>query len=581
MINSPRTGLRFLLPLLLLAVSPPLVAELPPASTDGTAATGFLELLFGGGSLGLLHANGTASVRRGDATSSGSGMEIPAELVSLRLSTFEFGSETIVRLSSVNPSRGAIRIPGGGVEIPGEAFFDVWLEIQIPDFGITLTSAEPIPLAGIVGSIPMRHVLASPPGQRFKLLEGGIGSVWEVGLLGINLDPSVVCTDTQAAPGPVSTTMRWTLPEGQEEIALAGRWTFISAFSSTPIPPGALSTHNSELLAMELTGTSQFRGPIRLIERPETISPGEMVFFFSELYPYSYYRSSFRAFFEIHDERGGTYLNVDPLVANGAIFLLEDGTFHQSVEPVKLLDAPGGKTVAVLESLGWEGGQGLDRECCRDADGDGAAPPPCDSDCDDADPNNFPGNTENCADSRDNNCDQRPDCLEAVCQAQLCNDLSQCTLNDVCREFACVGQPRDCNDSNTCTLDRCEPATGVCQHPPIGPPGPAGPVKFTGPDTLEWTPAPEASMSNTYRGRVPAVGGMGSLSAGPYSHTCFESGDAQGNGATRSVDAEEMRPGEIRYYLVSGETVCGESPLGWASDGTVIPNLSSCPSPPP
>jgi len=487
-----------------------------------------------------------------------------------------------VRLLPGALSRGVIRTPGGGIETPAESFFDVWLQLEIP-FGIgVLTTAAPIRVGAAIDSIPLRQVHVSAPGQGVDLLNQ-TGEPWRLIHAAINLNPSVVCSDA-ATPGflPMTTSMRWTLPEGQEEIPLAGTWTFSRAGSSTPIPPGALGTYNTEMLALELTGTSRFRGPIRLIERPETISPGQMILYEGIKGVLGrYYSSTFHVFFEVRDERGGTYLNVDPLVARGTIFPADDGTFHQSVEPVKLLDAPGGKSVAMLDWLGWGGGEGPDNNCCFDSDHDGVATPPCDNDCDGTDPNNFPGNIESCADNRDNNCDQRPDCLEAACQARFCSDLSECTLNDVCRDFACVGQPRDCNDNDACTSDVCEPSGGSCQHRPILLLAIPNELKFIAPDLLVWPPPPDPVISNTYRGRIPQLGGMGGSDTGPYSHTCFESGDAQGNGAALSVDAEEMGPGEIRYYLVSAENECVESGLGWASNGTKMPNLSPCPSPPP
>ena len=40
--------------------------------------------------------------------------------------------------------------------------------------------------------------------------------------------------------------------------------------------------------------------------------------------------------------------------------------------------------------------------------------PPC-GDCDDNDPNNFPGNTEDCMDGQDNDCDGDVDCEDSDC----------------------------------------------------------------------------------------------------------------------------------------------------------------------
>ena len=111
------------------------------------------------------------------------------------------------------------------------------------------------------------------------------------------------------------------------------------------------------------------------------------------------------------------------------------------------------------------------------------------------------------------------------------------------------------------------------------PPGEVGIIKFNDASTLEWSTIPNASHYNTYRGVFTITSGMGSLPA-HYNHVCFESGDAQQNGATVAVDATDPKLGEVRYYLVDGESACGEGSLGTASSGTVRPNNSPCPTPP-
>ncbi|XYH97831.1 hypothetical protein ACMHYB_60445 [Sorangium sp. So ce1128] len=44
-----------------------------------------------------------------------------------------------------------------------------------------------------------------------------------------------------------------------------------------------------------------------------------------------------------------------------------------------------------------------------------------------------------------------------------CNDGDACTTNDTCSAGACVGVPPNCDDSNVCTNDSCNPSTG-CVH---------------------------------------------------------------------------------------------------------------------
>ncbi len=98
------------------------------------------------------------------------------------------------------------------------------------------------------------------------------------------------------------------------------------------------------------------------------------------------------------------------------------------------------------------------------------------------------------------------------------------------------------------------------------------------PVTLQWGPALGASIYNTYRGTIPA-GGLGTGSP-VYDHVCFESGDAQLNGAQLSVDVEDPPVGASFYYLVDGESSCGEGTLGTATDGTPEMPIAFCPTPP-
>lgn len=84
----------------------------------------------------------------------------------------------------------------------------------------------------------------------------------------------------------------------------------------------------------------------------------------------------------------------------------------------------------------------------------------------------FPAMTE-CPDFRDCANDFNPCtddiCMDGACQhmvnnANACDDSDLCTLSDHCSAGACVGSPRDCSDTNPCSLDSCNPSTGTCTH---------------------------------------------------------------------------------------------------------------------
>ncbi len=63
------------------------------------------------------------------------------------------------------------------------------------------------------------------------------------------------------------------------------------------------------------------------------------------------------------------------------------------------------------------------------------------------------------------------DCCSATCafelDGQICDDGRFCTLGDSCRQGVCAaGPPRECNDGNVCTADRCDEPTASCVFDP-------------------------------------------------------------------------------------------------------------------
>jgi hypothetical protein len=74
-------------------------------------------------------------------------------------------------------------------------------------------------------------------------------------------------------------------------------------------------------------------------------------------------------------------------------------------------------------------------------------------------------------------CDDKNPCTEDACKpdmgacvskpvdGQPCDDGNYCTVNDECLGASCLGIPKNCGDSNPCTVDSCKPGYG-CQHSP-------------------------------------------------------------------------------------------------------------------
>ncbi len=78
------------------------------------------------------------------------------------------------------------------------------------------------------------------------------------------------------------------------------------------------------------------------------------------------------------------------------------------------------------------------------------------------------GRARDCDDGNpctDDSCDPASGCIN-IPNSLACDDGNACTTNDLCADGVCVsGTPLDCADSNPCTDDICDPASG-CDHPP-------------------------------------------------------------------------------------------------------------------
>jgi len=63
-------------------------------------------------------------------------------------------------------------------------------------------------------------------------------------------------------------------------------------------------------------------------------------------------------------------------------------------------------------------------------------------------------------------CDPKAGCKHAPIEGLPCDaDGSACTVGDACSGGECkAGSAKTCDDANPCTLDACDPATGVCSH---------------------------------------------------------------------------------------------------------------------
>jgi hypothetical protein len=115
---------------------------------------------------------------------------------------------------------------------------------------------------------------------------------------------------------------------------------------------------------------------------------------------------------------------------------------------------------------------------------------------------------------------------------------------------------------------------------PIPPPLGVGSLDLPDATTVAWGASANAAHWNSYRGTIPNDMLGTRLPGSVYDHTCYESADAAGDGATLSTDGSAPSLGTAFYYDATGENVCVEGPLGQDSSGAIRPNASPCPTPP-
>jgi hypothetical protein len=129
----------------------------------------------------------------------------------------------------------------------------------------------------------------------------------------------------------------------------------------------------------------------------------------------------------------------------------------------------------------------------------------------------------------------------------------------------------NCDDSNACTTDSCNQATGQCTNAPLPPPTEVGNSltlgKNAGTAVISWSDGGSPGTFGVYRGQ--RTGGT----PWSYNQLCLGAPVA----GTSTTDSQNPASTSTFFYLVTRKTACGESVAGRNSAGDPDPNNNPCP----
>jgi hypothetical protein len=137
----------------------------PPAGEDrfeNTRATVQIEVApeeasiarASGQELITIELEGPALIMRGDPQQDGDVFVVATEIVEMELRGDSELGPVIVRESANRESKGEVRQQGAGEDFPADSFFDVFVEVELPDLDLTLHNEEPMRMSTELHSLP-------------------------------------------------------------------------------------------------------------------------------------------------------------------------------------------------------------------------------------------------------------------------------------------------------------------------------------------------------------------------------------------------------------------------------------------
>jgi hypothetical protein len=195
----------------------------------------------------------------------------------------------------------------------------------------------------------------------------------------------------------------------------------------------------------------------------------------------------------------------------------------------------------------------------------------------------------------DDSCSPATGCVFAA-NTNACQDGSVCTTGDTCGGGSChPGTPIVCNDSNGCTTDSCNPATGcvftnntfscddgnACTNDDACSGGACAGIPATASEvhglvlaghattTLSWAVQPLGAVYDVVTSTLSDL-----LATGPAGATCLVNDEP----GTSFIDPQSSpAPGAGYYYLVRAQSVCGTGSYGNSTGNIPRVPAAGCP----
>ena len=188
-------------------------------------------------------------------------------------------------------------------------------------------------------------------------------------------------------------------------------------------------------------------------------------------------------------------------------------------------------------------------------------------------------------------------CVYTNDNTNTCSDGNSCTVGDACSAGACVaGAPVVCNDSNACTDDACNPATGLCVFTIDNTnsctdgnactsdacvngscvPTVLAPAEVTGllidrrqPTKIMWTAVPGALLYDLASSTLSDLRLHGTATA-----TCAKNDIS---GTTTNDNRSDPAIGDGYYYMIRAQSTCGSGTYGYHTNGSERLPTAACP----